>query len=221
MAIKLENIDIQMGNQNIFNQFGLQLASGEILGILGPSGCGKTTLLRALAGFQSIESGDITVHDRCLACDEHCIAPEKRNISMVFQDHALFPHLSVFENIAFGLNKHSKAEKRARVTELLSMICMQDFADRYPHELSGGQRQRVALARSLAPKPDLILMDEPFSNLDPALREQLATETRALLKQEQTTALLVTHDINDAKILCDQYGYLTPTHLEYQTANAA
>ncbi|AZR82577.1 MULTISPECIES: ABC transporter ATP-binding protein [Piscirickettsiaceae] len=219
--VELDKVCINLGQQALFKEFTLSFAAGEIIGLLGPSGCGKTTLLRSIAGFTPIQSGVITVNDRCLACDGQSLPPEKRNISMVFQDHALFPHLTVAENIAFGLRGQSKTEQRRRVDELLTMIHLNDLANRYPHEISGGQQQRVALARALAPKPALVLLDEPFSNLDPALRHRLAEETRQWLKQENTPALLVTHDETDAQTLCDHYGTLTASKIQFANPTAA
>lgn len=216
--VALDKICINLGQQALFNDFTLSFSAGEIIGLLGPSGCGKTTLLRSIAGFTPIQSGVITVNDRCVACDGQSLPPEKRNISMVFQDHALFPHLTVAQNIAFGLRNLSKTEQSKRVNELLTMIRLTELAERYPHEISGGQQQRVALARALAPKPALVLLDEPFSNLDPELRCGLTAETRQWLKQENTPALLVTHDESDAKGLCDQYGTLTATHIQFRQA---
>lgn len=216
--VALDKICINLGQQTLFNDFTLSFSAGEIIGLLGPSGCGKTTLLRSIAGFTPIQSGVITVNDRCLTCDGQSLPPEKRNVSMVFQDHALFPHLTVAQNIAFGLRGLPKSEQTQRVQELLAMIRLPELANRYPHEISGGQQQRVALARALAPKPALVLLDEPFSNLDPELRQRLTQETRQWLKQENTPALLVTHDESDATLLCDRYGTLTATHLQFKQA---
>lgn len=219
--IQLDNIHISLGDLTLFNGFNLNVQSGEILGVLGPSGCGKTTLLRTIAGFQSIQGGHITLGERTLNNGHMMLAPEKREIGMVFQDHALFPHLSVADNIGFGLHKWSKSDKKARITELLNLIQLDNLGERFPHELSGGQQQRVALARALAPKPKLILLDEPFSNLDCALRHDLVKHTRDLLKKEHTAAILVTHDIQDAEGLCDRYGHLNDGQIMFHSRDAA
>lgn len=206
--LKISDIQVVYNQTPVLDQFNLDIAAGEIVGILGPSGCGKSTLLRAIAGFVEIARGEICLNNDCLASCQCTIPPEKRGVGMVFQDNALFPHLTVADNIAFGLTKMGRAERQARVAELIELIQLQGMHDRYPHELSGGQQQRVALARALAPRPSLILLDEPFSNLDSALTERLAVEVRDLLKQQNTAAILVTHHVNEAELMCDRYGTL-------------
>jgi iron(III) transport system ATP-binding protein len=206
--LKLSDIQVVYNKTPVLDQFNLDIAAGEIVGILGPSGCGKSTLLRAIAGFVEIAKGEICLNNSCLASCQCTIPPEKRGVGMMFQDNALFPHLSVAQNIAFGINKLSKTERKVRVAELIELIQLQGLEDRYPHELSGGQQQRVALARALAPKPSLILFDEPFSNLDTTLSEHLAVEIRQLLKQQNTAAILVTHTFREAQLMCDRYGTL-------------
>lgn len=181
---------------------------GEIGCLLGASGCGKTTILRLIAGFENPASGEIRVRDKLLADAHRAMAPEARRIGVVFQDYALFPHLTVKKNIAFGLQELSRAAADARVAELLALIRLAPEANKYPHELSGGQRQRVALARALAPRPDLLLMDEPFSNLDVELRESLGIEVRELLRTLETPALLVTHDQHEAFAIADKIGVM-------------
>lgn len=180
----------------------------EIGCLLGPSGCGKTTVLRAIAGFESLQDGRIVLGDRELSRSGYTAAPETRHVGVVFQDYALFPHLSVWDNIAFGVRKLLMSERKKRVDTLLSLVGLTSHARQYPHELSGGQQQRVALARALAPRPDLLLLDEPFSNLDVDLRERLALEVRDILKELGTTAVLVTHDQHEAFAIADHIGVM-------------
>jgi iron(III) transport system ATP-binding protein len=192
----------------------LQLDRGAIGCLLGASGCGKTTVLRALAGFIRPGKGTIHLAGRRIADASTSVAPENRHIGMVFQDFALFPHLSVSENIAFGLGRLAAAARRDRVAQMLSLTNLQDQAKRYPHELSGGQQQRVALARALAPQPALLLLDEPFSSLDVELRERLSLEVRAILKATETTAILVTHDQREAFAVSDVVGVMSQGRIE-------
>ncbi|MGE4503654.1 MAG: ABC transporter ATP-binding protein [Thiomicrospira sp.] len=217
--LKISDIQVVYNQTPVLDRFNLDISAGEIVGILGPSGCGKSTLLRAIAGFVEIAKGEICLNNDCLASCQCTVPPEKRGVGMVFQDNALFPHLSVAQNIGFGLNKLNKVERNARVAELIELIQLQGMHDRYPHELSGGQQQRVALARALAPRPSLILFDEPFSNLDTTLSEHLAVEIRQLLKQQNTAAILVTHTFREAQLMCDRYGTLESCLLgEWQQA---
>ena len=199
-----------LGNafQEIVHGLSFSLARGEIGCLLGPSGCGKTTVLRAVAGFESVTAGRIVLGGRELSGSGHTAAPESRQVGVVFQDYALFPHLSVAGNVGFGLRRMDAAAKRARVAELLELVGLAPQAGKYPHELSGGQQQRIALARALAPQPDLLLLDEPFSNLDVDLRERLALEVRDILKALGTTAVLVTHDQHEAFAIADQIGVM-------------
>ncbi|WP_410477372.1 ABC transporter ATP-binding protein [Psychrobacter sp. ANT_H56B] len=196
----------------VVNGLSLNLQQGEIGCFLGYSGCGKTTALRAIAGLEESRSGKITLNNQRLteqaARLSFAVAPAKRGMGMVFQDYALFGHLSVAKNIGFGLNKWSAADKKARVAEMLALVELSEHADKRPSELSGGQQQRVALARALAPKPKLLLLDEPFSNLDVVLRESLAMNVRDILKRTNTTAILVTHDQNEAFALADKVGVM-------------
>jgi iron(III) transport system ATP-binding protein len=194
--------------QEIVHGLSFALTRGEIGCLLGPSGCGKTTVLRAIAGFESLLDGRIALGGRELSSIRHTAAPETRQVGVVFQDYALFPHLSVWENIAFGLHKLGTTERKKRVDTLLAMVGLGSHARQYPHELSGGQQQRVALARALAPRPDLLLLDEPFSNLDVDLRERLALEVRDILKELGTTAILVTHDQHEAFAIADRIGVM-------------
>jgi iron(III) transport system ATP-binding protein len=184
----------------------LAVEDGALLALLGPSGCGKTTMLRLIAGFETPDAGEIRLRDRVIASPTQGVPPEKRRVSMVFQDFALFPHLNVGANVAFGLPKG--AQKAARVAELLSLVRLDGLESRMPHELSGGQQQRVALARALAPRPDLLLMDEPFSNLDPAVRADVRREVRQLIRDVGITAIIVTHDQEEALSLAGEVALM-------------
>ncbi len=197
----------------------LGLAAGQLGVLIGPSGCGKTTLLRAIAGLEPLQHGSIEVDAERLSAPGVQLPPERRRVGMVFQDYALFPHLDVTRNVAFGLRSLSSAQTRQRVEEVLALVGLQTLAKRYPHELSGGQQQRVALARALAPQPRLLLLDEPFSNLDVELRERLAHELRDILKAAHVTTLMVTHDQLEAFAMGDAIGVMHQGHL-HQWANA-
>jgi len=216
------------GMQVVLSDISLTLAPGEIACLLGPSGCGKTTALRAIAGFHPLQSGRIHLMQQEVGNERHQVPPEQRNIGMVFQDYALFPHLSVADNIGFGLYRRSQRERDQRVAQMLDLVGLREYASKAPHQLSGGQQQRVALARALAPQPALLLMDEPFSNLDVTLRERLALEVRDLLKQTGTTAVIVTHDQMEAFAVADRIAALaegrlqqwgTPMQLYHRPAN--
>ena len=187
---------------------------GEIIALLGPSGCGKTTTLRLIAGFERLDAGTVTINGSLMDDGRSHVAPEKRSVGMVFQDFALFPHLTVAGNIGFGLVRVSKRERESRVRELAELAGLSELLDRYPHQLSGGQQQRVALARALAPKPDVLLLDEPFSNLDTELRVQMRTEVRDLLKAVGTTAVLVTHDQQEAMTVADRMAVMLGGRIE-------
>ncbi|MBU4180195.1 MAG: ABC transporter ATP-binding protein [Hydrogenophaga sp.] len=191
--------------------FGLR--AGDIGVLIGPSGCGKTTLLRAVAGLERASSGSITLQGETVSDGQHHMPAEQRRIGMVFQDYALFPHLDIARNVGFGIAKLSRNEREKRVTEVLKLVGLDGMQARYPHELSGGQQQRVALARALAPRPRLLLLDEPFSNLDVDLRERLAHEVRAILKAAGATALFVTHDQLEAFAIGDVIGVMHQGHL--------
>ncbi len=208
----VQNLIVGYDDTIVVNGLSLMLEQGEIGCFLGYSGCGKTTALRAIAGLEQSRCGTIYLNNQRLtektARQSFAVAPAKRGMGMVFQDYALFGHLSVAKNIAFGLNKWSAADKKARVAEMLSLVELTEHADKRPNELSGGQQQRVALARALAPKPKLLLLDEPFSNLDVVLRESLAMNVRDILKRTNTTAILVTHDQNEAFALADKVGVM-------------
>ena len=186
--------------------FGLRV--GDIGVLIGPSGCGKTTLLRAVAGLEPLSGGSISLDGQVVSSPHRALAPEARQIGMVFQDYALFPHLDVQGNVGFGISHLPRAERASRVDEMLTLVGLAGQQSRFAHELSGGQQQRVALARALAPKPRLLLLDEPFSNLDVDLRERLAHEVRSILKAANTTALFVTHDQLEAFAIGDQIGVM-------------
>src|SRR5512134_173091 len=203
-VLELRGISHAYGEQAVVKSLSLSLGRGTIGCLLGPSGCGKTTVLRCIAGFERVAAGEIRLSGQAVASPTRHLPPEKRRVGMVFQDYALFPHLSVAENVAFGLHGMSRAGRRERVEELLAVVHLAEAARKYPHELSGGQQQRVALARALAPRPDLLLLDEPFSNLDVDLREKLSLEVRDILKAQNATAILVTHDQNDAFSIADE-----------------
>ena len=209
-ALRLQQVAAGYPDKPVFGDLSFDLAAGEIGCLLGASGCGKTTALRVIAGFEPIQAGTIRLQGREIASARHAVPAEKRAIGMVFQDYALFPHLSVSANIGFGLQKdlRDRSQRTRRISQLLELMGLADYAEAFPHELSGGQQQRVALARALAPKPALILLDEPFSNLDSELRERLGSQVRQWLKSQGTTALLVTHDQREAFAMADRVGLL-------------
>ncbi|MGV8918662.1 MAG: ABC transporter ATP-binding protein [Pseudomonas sp.] len=210
--LSLRNLACGYQGQRVVQDLNLHLNSGDIGCLLGPSGCGKTTTLRAIAGFESVQDGEISLAGEVISRAGFTLAPEKRRIGMVFQDYALFPHLSVAENIAFGIRTHPQLQRV--VDEMLELVNLGDLGKRYPHELSGGQQQRVALARALAPEPQLLLLDEPFSNLDGELRRRLSHEVRDILKARGTSAILVTHDQEEAFAVSDQVGVFNQGRLE-------
>lgn len=207
--LKVQGISAAYDKTPTIEDINFNLAEGELACLLGPSGCGKTTILRTISGFQNLLTGSITLHDKVLASNSVNVLPEKRGVGMVFQEHALFPHLTLKKNIGFGLHRISRDERNKKVSAMLDLIGMSGLGDRYPHELSGGQSQRVALARAVAPQPKLLLLDEPFSNLDTELRESLGNEIRDLLKELGITAIMVTHDQHDAFALGDTVGVMS------------
>lgn len=210
--LQLRDLACGYGEQSIVQHLNLHLNRGDIGCLLGPSGCGKTTTLRAIAGFEPVHQGEIQLADTVISRAGFTLAPEKRRIGMVFQDYALFPHLTVAENIAFGIRKQPDYSRI--VSEMLELVHLSALGKRYPHELSGGQQQRVALARALAPEPALLLLDEPFSNLDVELRRRLSHEVREILKARNTSAILVTHDQEEAFAVSDQVGVFKDGCLE-------
>ncbi len=201
--LSLHQIQCRYDDNIVVENLSLTIERGELLCLLGYSGCGKTTVLRAIAGFEPLHHGSILLDDCLLSSPSIMVPVEQRNLGMVFQDYALFPHLTVAQNITFSHRKESRAELNRISDELLEVIGMEDYGKRYPHELSGGQQQRVALARALAQKPEVILLDEPFSNLDIDLRERLALEVRDILKARGITAVMVTHDQHEAFAVAD------------------
>ncbi len=206
--LKVDQLRCSYGAETVLHDVSFTLERGSIGCILGPSGCGKTTLLRAIAGFEPAEGGRIVSRGTTLSEPGRQVPPERRRIGMVFQDYALLPHLTAVKNVAFGLHGLPAKERQEHALRFLAGVGLEDFAQRYPHELSGGQQQRVAIARAMAPQPDLLLMDEPFSNLDAGLRQSLGRETRALLKSLGATALIATHDHHDAFSMADTAGIL-------------
>lgn len=205
--------DTPEGRVPVVDDLSLHLKSGHIGCLLGSSGCGKTTILRAVAGFEPLRSGRILLGGEVLSTPTQMVEPQDRQVGMMFQDYALFPHLTLEGNVGFGLRRLEKNVRRERVHELLELVGLQDARHRYPHELSGGQQQRVALARALAPEPRLLLLDEPFSNLDVDTRERLAFEVRDILKKTGHTALLVTHNQAEAFAIADRIGVMHAGHI--------
>ena len=206
--LEIRNLVRHFDGRRVVDDVSLRIMAGQVTCLLGPSGCGKSTTLRMIAGVEMQDSGEIWV-DGKLVCDTiFRVPPERREIGLMFQDFALFPHLSVAENVAFGLRHGTKAEKRARVAELLERVDLIEFIDGYPHQLSGGEQQRVALARALAPRPRIMLMDEPFSGLDNRLRDGIRDETLSLLKDEDTAVLLVTHEPEEAMRMADEIALM-------------
>ncbi len=216
------------GSNEVIRGLSLSLTRGTIGCVLGASGCGKTTVLRCIAGFEPVQAGEIWLNGQLVSRRGVRTPTEARRVGMVFQDYALFPHLTVAQNVAFGLRAGDRAARARREDEVLEIVRLSRLRDKYPDELSGGQQQRIALARALAPRPDLLLLDEPFSNLDVELRAQLSVEVREILKQQNTTAILVTHDQHEALSLADEIGIMhdgaieqwdTPYRLYHEPVN--
>lgn len=205
-TLSLDHVAVRLGRSSIIDDVSLDITEGQVCCLLGPSGCGKTTLLRTIAGFQQPSAGQVRMDGKVMASATVMVPPEKRNIGMVFQDLALFPHLSVADNIAFGMRKFSRKQIRERTKELLKLVELEHVIDSFPHQLSGGQQQRIALIRAMAPRPNLLLLDEPFSSQDTERRVQLAHEVRDILKRDGTTAILVTHDQKEAFAIADKIG---------------
>lgn len=207
--LEVRNITVAYGDKVVADGVSFFLKEGDIGCLLGPSGCGKTSLLRAIAGFEPVTGGEVHLHQRCVSRPGFNVAPEKRQVGMVFQDFALYPHLTVEKNVAFGLRSLSGKERGRRVTELLQLVGLEAARKQFPHQLSGGQQQRIALIRAMAPRPQVLLLDEPFSGLDVELREQLAAEVREILKRDRITAILVTHDQLEAFAMADVIGVMS------------
>lgn len=219
-ALSIKNLTCQYDDQTVLESLSLEVEQGQIVCLLGASGCGKTTLLKAIAGLLPLSSGQMSLN--CLTIDDgkNWLPPEQRNIGMIFQDYALFPHLTVAENIAFGLKNETAQQKLMKVEEMLSLVHLNGYGDRYPHQLSGGQQQRVAIARSLAYKPDLLLLDEPFSNIDTQVRHELIREIRKIFKEQGVTAIFVTHSREEAFAFADKMAVMNHGVIEqYGTAS--
>ncbi|WP_045493371.1 ABC transporter ATP-binding protein [Vibrio hyugaensis] len=219
-ALSIKNLTCQYDDQTVLESLSLEVEQGQIVCLLGASGCGKTTLLKAIAGLLPLSSGQMSLN--CLTIDDgkNWLPPERRNIGMIFQDYALFPHLTVAENIAFGLKNESAQQKLIKVEEMLGLVHLKGYGDRYPHQLSGGQQQRVAIARSLAYKPDLLLLDEPFSNIDTQVRHELIREIRKIFKEQGVTAIFVTHSREEAFAFADKMAVMNHGVIEqYGTAS--
>ena len=214
MQLDIRDIAVAFAGDTILDGLTLALEPGEIGCLLGASGCGKTTALRAVAGFEPLVRGQISAGSQQLSRPGWTLPPQQRRVGMVFQDYALFPHLSAAANIAFGLRGQPARERRQRVAAMLDLVGLEAVAHHFPHQLSGGQQQRVAVARALAPDPAVLLMDEPFSNLDVELRERLSLEVRAILKKAGTTALIVTHDQHEAFAIADRIGLMNAGRIE-------
>ena len=206
--VSLRGVSKSFGALQAVREVSLEIERGELMAVLGPSGCGKTTLLRTIAGFERPDAGSVVVGDEVVAGSGRFVPPERRRIGMVFQDDALFPHLTVEANIAFGLSRRPREEREELTRRTLELVGLQHKTGRPPHELSGGERQRVALARALAPEPEVVLLDEPFSSLDATLRADLRREVELILRDAEATALLVTHDQEEALSLADRLAVM-------------
>ncbi|MEJ7687188.1 MAG: ABC transporter ATP-binding protein [Variovorax sp.] len=211
-ALQMEGVRVSYdggrAHKTVLDGFSMSLDAGLIGCLLGPSGCGKTTVLRAIAGFEPVRAGFIRLGGTLLSSATAHLPPEQRRVGMMFQEYALFPHLTAAQNVGFGLRRLAHADREAKVAEMLALVGLDEAGERHPHELSGGQQQRIALARALAPAPALLLLDEPFSNLDAGTRERLAAEVRAILKAAGQTAVLVTHAEAEAQAMADQVGVM-------------
>jgi iron(III) transport system ATP-binding protein len=212
--LKIDNLSFSYGTQKVLNSISFDLQQGMQASLLGPSGCGKSTLLNVVAGFHEVDGGEVWIEDRVASSALTHIPPEQRNTGMIFQDYALFPHLNIIDNVTFGLQSMPKRAAKTEGIKWLNLVRMGEFESRFPHELSGGQQQRVALARALAAKPKLLLMDEPFSNLDADLRRALVREVSEILRDTNTTAILVTHDQEEAFIFGDHIGLMRDGKME-------
>ena len=212
--LQIENIECRYRNQIVVKDFSMRVSNDRLVCLLGPSGCGKTTVLRAIAGLEPVYNGKIHLRDDVVSKAGYMLPPEKRKLAMVFQDYALFPHMDVSSNVSFGIRNTTAKAKQKIADEMLETVGLANAGKRYPHELSGGQQQRISLARALACDPDLILMDEPFSNLDIDLRERLSLDVRDILKERGVSGILVTHDQNEAFAISDKIGVMNKGRIE-------
>lgn len=214
MYVQIRNLTFNYKNSEeaVLKDFNLDIMQGEVISILGKSGSGKSTLLRLIAGLEKPNKGSIIIDKKIMADQNTFLFPEERGVGMVFQDYALFPHFNVEKNIMYGLHSFSKSEQSKRLKEVLELVNLTEFATRYPHELSGGQQQRVALARALAPKPSVLLLDEPFSNLDAGLKTKIRGELGKIIRQSGITSIFVTHDLEDSEAIADKVVSLNPDH---------
>jgi iron(III) transport system ATP-binding protein len=214
VVLELDGVDKRYGSTTVIDDLSLSVRDGELLTLVGPSGCGKTTTLRLIAGLERPDGGVVRIDDELVADADSSVPPEDRDVGIVFQEFALFPHMTAEENVAFGLSEWPADEREARVEELLELVGLREHRDSHPDELSGGQQQRVALARSLAPEPEMLLLDEPFSNLDVDLREEMREEVRAILKEAGVTAVSVTHDQEEALSISDRIAVVRDGEIE-------
>ncbi|MBZ6494373.1 ABC transporter ATP-binding protein [Natrinema longum] len=213
-VLELDGIAKRFGSEDVIGNLSLSVRDGEILTLLGPSGCGKTTTLRLIAGLEKPNAGQVRLQNEPVAGDGRFVPPEERGVGVVFQDFALFPHLTARENVAFGLQDWADADRESRVDDLLELVGLADHGEDYPDELSGGQQQRIALARSLAPEPEMLLLDEPFSNLDVDLRVEMREEVRRIIKETGVTAVSVTHDQEEALSISDRVAVMNDGDIE-------
>ncbi|MDC0597206.1 ABC transporter ATP-binding protein [Candidatus Pseudothioglobus singularis] len=212
--LSVSNLSISFDENHVLDGFNLDLESGDIFALLGESGSGKSSALRFIAGLEGAQLGSVALDGNSLSDDgNHSVKPESREIGMVFQDYALFPHMTVFQNISFGIDHLAKDEKSLKVTSLLELISLSGIEKKYPHQLSGGEQQRVSLARALANSPKLLLLDEPFSSLDKSHRDELIRDVRNILKKKSVTSILVTHDEKEAEVFADKIGKIEKKQL--------
>ena len=213
-VVELRNVGKRYGEVTALSGVSFTLGPGEVLSLLGPSGCGKTTVLRLIAGFETPDEGEVSLRGSLVAAGTLHVAPERRRVGMLFQEYALFPHLTVEENVAFGLHRLHSDERRPMLSRAMALVRLEGLEARYPHELSGGQQQRVALARTLAPQPVVILLDEPFSNVDASLRAQLRAEVESILREGRISAVFVTHDREEAFATADRVAVMHDGRIE-------